>query len=305
VYQNLGAGDSFSTTVLNFCPVGHLTQPYLAATPARDATGFPIDQSGSDLDQLVGTDVTGLFLGTNMALIDEEIIAWRTITLGGTTYQIGDVLRGQLNTVPADHQAGALVWFFTAGNGMTQNGPYGSDLNVQAKFLPTNRSGQLPIAQAPQLTLQTRSRYLRPYPPGNLRIGVFAWGVIPPTVTSDLTFTWSARNRLTQTMMVRQDDGDVPGGGEAGQTYTVVIQIAGVTKHTIPGVGFSYTYTAAQRGIDDPDFTKPVTIQIFSNARMLDSYFAQTFTTVMSGDSGTLGPGRYEFGKVTVGGILV
>jgi hypothetical protein len=70
-------------------------------------------------------------------------------------------------------------------------------------------------------------------------------------------------------------------------------------------VGESYAYSAAQRGIDDPDFTKPVTIKLFSTAHTLDSYFAQTFTTVMSGPSGTLGPGRYEFGATTVGDLTV
>jgi hypothetical protein len=298
VYQDFGAGDTFTVTNLNFCPVGHLTLPYLAATPARDATGFTIDQGGSDLDQLAGTDTSGLFLGLNMALIDEEIVAWRTLTIGGTTYQIGDVLRGQLNTVPADHLAGALVWFFTAGTAMTQANAYGNDLNVKAKFLPTNRSGQLPIAQASQLTLQTRSRYLRPYPPGNLRIGANPYGVRPPTISGDLTFAWSSRNRLTQTTgqtMILQDAGDIT--PESGTTYSVEIWLNNALVRRIDGItAESYTYTQAQYTIDDPTGTHPVTIKLFSHTGAaapagLDSFQPQLFTTQMH----LTPPGTYTF----------
>jgi hypothetical protein len=117
--------------------------------------------------------------------------------------------------------------------------------------------------------------------------------------------SWSARNRITQSAMIQQDAGDVPGGGESGQTYGMRIYIDGVLIHTLAGLGTSYTYTGDARGLDDPDYSKPVRIEIFSNANALDSLFAQVFTLRMSGPTGTLGSGRYEFGVVTVGGLLV
>jgi hypothetical protein len=307
VYQNFGLGDTQTNENFTFCPVGLLSADY-PVTAAQDATGFTIQSAGSDLDQIpASTDALGLAAGTNLALIDDEIVAWQTTTINTDgTITLSNVIHGVLDTVPALHLQGAQVFFFTVAElSLTQPSAYTADLAARAKFLPENNLGTFPLASAVELDFTTRSRYLRPYPPGNLRIGSLAWGVIPSTVTGDLAMSWSARNRLTQTAMVLQNAGDVAGGGEAGQTYKVLIYIAGTLIHTFTGLGESYTYSAAQRGIDDPDFTKPVTIKIYSNANGLDSYFFQTFTTVMSGPSGTLGPGRYEFGATTVGDLTV
>ena len=308
VWQNFGAGDVQTNDLPQFCPVGVLTAPYPASAGATDLTGFTIGAGGADLDLLQATDEHGFNLGTNLAVIDDEIISWKTPTVNlDGSITIAKVMRGVLDTVPADHASGALVLFFSIAEGVTQTHAYPADLNVRAKFLPENNLGVFPLSSAAENDLTTGTRYLAPYPPGNLHIGALAWGVVPPTVTGDLTFTWSSRNRLTQTSagtMVPQDAGDIT--PETGTTYNVVIKIAGATIRTVTGISAeTYTYTAAQRGIDDPDFTKPVTIELLSNANSHDSYFAQTFTTVMTGPSGTLGPGRYEFGSTTVGGILV
>ena len=108
--------------------------------------------------------------------------------------------------------------------------------------------------------------------------------------------------------MVRQDAVDVP--GETGQTFKVLIYVAGVLKHTITGLTFTgtnggpYTYTASTRGADDPDFTKLVTIKVFSSVGALDSMFCQSFSTVMTGGPGILpAGGRYEFGATVVGDL--
>jgi hypothetical protein len=292
-----------SVPLADFCPIGTLTAAY-GTTAAFDAAGFTI-QNLLDTTDLVSISDTDFAIGKLLCLIDDEILAVQTIVQGGGTITVSNVIRGVLDTVPAAHAMGAVVWFISQGLVSTRSSPIPADATMQSKLLPENNEGVYPIASATTLSLVTRSRYLAPYPPGNLRIGLLAWGVIPSTVTGDLVITWSARNRLTQATMIRQDAGDVTGGGEVGQTYSVVVKIAGVTVHTYTGLGAGFTYTAAARGIDDPDFTKPVTIEIRSNANGLDSYFAQAFTTVMSGATGALGPGRYEFGATHIGGMLL
>jgi hypothetical protein len=159
-----------------------------------------------------------------------------------------------------------------------------TDTTVHAKILPENNSGAMPIGSAPALTLTTRSRYLRPYPPGNLCMQGAAYGTRYSRTRDDLVITWKSRNRLTQVAAAEftlQDAGDVT--GETGQTFTVKVYVGGTLKHTTTGITTpeSYTYTGLQRFLDSSDGTLPVQIKIFSNANSLDSFFANTHTPVV------------------------
>jgi hypothetical protein len=288
VFQNLGAGDTQTNDLFNFCPVGLLTATYPAATVARDATGFTIGPTGADLQAIISTDATGLFLGTNLALIDEEIVSWKTATVntdGSVT--ISNVLRGVLDTVPADHVTGAQVWFFSVAEGTTQTNNYPADLTVSAKFLPNNNNGTYPLGSAIANTLATRSKYLRPFPPGNLRIQGNAYGTRPAAITggANLTFTWSSRNRVTQTtaqQMIPQDQASIT--PESGESYIAKIYCGGVLKrtHTIAGGTFTDTYLATDHAIDDPTLALPVRVDLFSTGPNGDCYYPQWFTIQMS-----------------------
>jgi hypothetical protein len=305
VWQDFGAGDVLTNDLFNFCPAGILTAVYPAATVARDPTGFTLDPSGADLASLTSTDLTGILAGANLALVDDEIISWRVVTVnpdGSVT--ISDILRGVLDTVPADHAQGSVVFFFTLAEQFTQPQAYGGDLTVAAKFLPSNNLGTFALSDAIENDLLTRSRYLRPYPPGNLRINGNPYGTRPATIIGDLVLTWSSRNRLTQTagvVMIPQDQTDI--AGESGQTFKVVV--------SIPAIGFSrtynpasspFTYTANQHLTDDPALSNPVFLEIFSNTAAGDSYMPQSFQIQMEA-SGTLAPGRYEFTSATPGDL--
>jgi hypothetical protein len=289
VWQNLGSGDTQTNDVLHFCPVGVLTAAYPAATIARDTVGFTVGATGADLGELASTDATGLFVGTNLALIDEEIISWKTRTLNGDgSITVSDILRGVLDTVPADHATGAPVWFFSLStDGLTQQSTYASDLTVAAKFLPNNNLGTYSLASAVANNLTTRSKYTRPFPPGNLRIQGNAYGTRPAAITggADLTFTWSSRNRLTQTagkQLIPQDQGSIT--PESGESYKALIYCGGVLKHThaIAGGTFNDTYLASDHVIDDPTLLLPVRVDLFSTNSAGDSYYAQSFTLTMS-----------------------
>jgi hypothetical protein len=287
----------------DFTPIGTLVADYLDMTHATDTTGFVIHNllDVSDIESVSDEDWKA---GKLLALIDDELIAIKTVTNPGDgTMTLSNGIRGVLDTVRKTHAAGAVVWILAGGLQMTELSPNPADVTIDSKLLPENNFGVYPIGSASAVTLTLNSRFLRPYPPGNLRIGAGAWGVIPTTLSGDLVMTWADRNRLTETAMVAQDATVVT--PETGQTDTIKIFVGGVLKQTVGALSTGYTYTAAQRAIDDPDFTKLVTVEIRSTRDGLDSMFFQTFTLQMLGDGSELLPGRYEFTTVDVGGLTV
>lgn len=301
-----------STVEANFCPVGVLHALYPALTAALDSTGFVLSAAGQiDTGDLVAVSPTDFENGINLCLIDNEIMAFTAPTFNGDgTMAIAGVARGLLDTVPADHAMGTKVYFFSYGATMVQNAPYPNDLTITARFTPNTTIDQLPVAAAADVTLVTQSRGARPYPPGNISVNGRPYGVRPATTTGDFTVSWKSRNKLTQGITVGQDAGDVT--GEAGQFFTVQKKIAGIAVGAPINVGpdETFTYSAAQRGIDDPDFTKLTTLEISSGLLVdgvpLASLFFQSVSIHMFGTATSLpSPGRYEFTRTTVGGLLL
>ncbi len=164
--------------------------------------------------------------------------------------------RGVMDTVPADHASGSLVIFFSDAPGLTQPTPYVADLTVQAKILPESNIGIFPLGSASYISLTTRSRFARPYPPGALVISGQSYGVRFTYVlgSSAPTFTWKSRNRLTQAaakLLVRQDAGDIT--PEAGTIYKVAILIGGTLVRTVTAIAvetFSYLVPEKREAAD-------------------------------------------------------
>jgi hypothetical protein len=283
VYQPVSGSDTETNDVTSFTPVGMLLGIYPAGTVALDPTGFVLQGNGIDLNVLENTDAGGVVLGTNLALIDEELVSWETSTLNSNgTISIAGVLRGVMDTVPADHASGALVYFVTEGAGLTQQSPYGSDQTVQAKLLPENSVGTFPLSSASYVSVTTRSRVLRPYPPGNVCEQGEPYGTRYKATLGSVTISWSSRNRLTQAaaaLMIRQDQSDI--AGEAGQTFKVLVVIGGATIRTVNPATSPFVYAVADRISDGG--VGPVTLEIFSNANGLDSFEPQVVTFEMTG----------------------
>jgi hypothetical protein len=283
VYQPVSGSDTETNDVPGFTPIGMLSGIYRAGTPALDATGFVLQANGIDLNTLVNTDAGGVVLGTNLALIDEELVSWTTWTLNSDgTITIAGVLRGVMDTVPADHASGAIVCFVTDGCGLTQLSPYGSDQTVQAKILPENNAGTFPLTSASYVTVTTRSRVLRPYPPGNVCEQSQPYGTRYTTTLGAVVISWSSRNRLTQAaagLLIKQDQSAIT--GEAGQVFKVLVVIGGVTVRTVNPATSPFTYAVADRISDGG--SGPVTLEIYSNANSLDSFQPQAVTFEMSG----------------------
>lgn len=299
VWQPISGTDTLTNEVPGFAPVGILDAKYPAATIAKDLTGFVLQLGGLDLNTLVDTNDGGLVAGDNLALFEDtgEIISWKTsvLNMDGTT-TIAGILRGVLDTVPADHAPGTRVYFFSDGAGLTQPNAYPTDLTVQAKILPKNNVGTFPLGSASYISVTTVSRYARPYPPGNVREQGAAYGTRYSMTLGDVVVTWSTRNRLTQAaggVLILQDAGDIT--PEVGETYKVLVVIGGSTVRTVDPATTPFTYAIADRLSDGG--AGAVTLQIFSHANSLDSFQAETLTFEMTGFGLDFGRG---FGGIQV-----
>ena len=136
---------------------------------------------------------------------------------------------------------------------------YASDLTVKVKLLPRNSMGVLPIASAVEMSLTTASRYLKPYPPGNVKLNNLAYASWPATTTGDVTLSWSHRNRVTQGIGQTLIAQDVAGSYTPEGTITVKAYVGGTLKRTWATLtGTSQVYTLAERTADDADLSKPV-----------------------------------------------
>src|SRR5208337_3963948 len=102
-----------------FMPSGLLSADYPVNTAATDGTGFVLSATGArDLDALISTDASGLANGKNLLMFVDtgELCSWQTVTPNSDgTISISGIMRGVLDTVPADHPSGTRVVFFEAG----------------------------------------------------------------------------------------------------------------------------------------------------------------------------------------------
>lgn len=295
VWVDEGNGYHLGNELESFTPSGVLASSYSAKTSALDTVGFTVAAGGVDLDRLIeeSTDDNGLARGENLALFADtgEIVAWETATKNGDgSYTISGVLRGVLDTVPAEHSAGARVWFISDGACTTAENPYAADLTVTAKMLPRNALDIVDLDSASSVSITTASRAWKPYPPANVKINTLALPSWPSTTVGDAALTWSHRNRTTQGIGGQMVAQDIAGSYTLEGTITVEVLVGGVVKRTFTGItGTSQTYTAAQRISDDADGTKAVAMRITPINGSYQGTRRTTPAVVMTGLGMTLG----------------
>jgi hypothetical protein len=220
-----------------FTPSATLVSALAANGPALITAGVTLNNPIA-MSSVASVSQAEFDAGESLARIvsaaGEEIVAWRTITdnLNGT-YTLNNILRGQYDTQPLDHPAGAVVWFITDGLGLAQTVPYTANGNVTLRATPFGVASKLPIASATTMAVTLADRATRPYPVGNLRIN----GTFRPTTTiiGSLTVSWSPRNRLTQSRVPYSILGpDV--AAEVGTTYTVRYYLDDTLVNTQTGI---------------------------------------------------------------------
>lgn len=146
------------------------------------------DELTEDFTFTDGLDLDRIAVGS-WALWDDEIV--RVDAIGAGTVSFG---RGCADTVPMTHDADSTVVF--CGDWLATDGrQYLDSETVSAKLLTKTANDKLDISLAPEVSVVMNSRALRPYPPGNVKIGGVAY---PETVADEFTVTWSHRNRESQ-----------------------------------------------------------------------------------------------------------
>jgi hypothetical protein len=130
-------------------------------------------------------------------------------------------------------------------------------MTINIKLVPFTARAAVDPTTITAVTVTPDQRGLRPLPPGNVAINGVHW---PTSVTGDAVMTWNHRNRKGP-FVVPQDAADYSAGPEGD--YTIEILVNAVSIRTVTAVtGTTYTYTAAQRAIDDANPAHTVEIKI-------------------------------------------
>lgn len=148
-------------------------------------------------------------------MINDECIRFDGIDIDGKV-MMG---RGCLDTVPAEHPAGSVMFF---DDDMLEviDEQYMSSETVDVKLLPNTGSQILDINDATAMSVTMASRAARPYPPGDFKINN---SYFPAGVTGPVSLSWTTRNRAQQTSGTLIGFTDGPIAPEAGTTYSVYI----------------------------------------------------------------------------------
>ncbi len=231
INSKVGGAEYQERATAQFCPTATIT-----AAINKTATAITFENR-VDVD-LVSTGAYGY--------IDDEVVGITAIDADAGT---ATITRGLLDTVPADHAAGARIWFADGYQGVDET-EYATGEVVDVKLLPRTGRGELAIDAAPSNSITMARRQNRPYAPGNFRINgtQYPAEIIGPIT---LTATWAHRDRLTQTAyLVQQSEGNI--GPEAGTTYTaqlwnhatntMIAQFTGIT-------GTSQAFSAPAAGV--------------------------------------------------------
>ena len=161
-------------------------------------TELKIQQFQNPLEEPVGVG--------DALMIDGEVMYLQALS--------GDIMtvkRGCSDTVPIRHVANAAVWFFRSTNSNMREYVGGDVIGVKVlPFIPS--STRLPIEAADPKELTFNYRFIRPYPPGQMRGNGMRW-YTHMLLTGDeptLNLTWVDRNRVVQSdVLVGHDEGGV------------------------------------------------------------------------------------------------
>ncbi|OPD84482.1 hypothetical protein AO947_06945, partial [Pseudomonas aeruginosa] len=220
--SRVGSAPFEERTSGDFCPVATIS-----ADIGRGLTSVSVTLvQGVDLDLVeVGS----------AAMIDDEIFRVDAINAAAGTAVLA---RGCVDTLPAPHEAGALIWFYEDWTAEDTR-EYVTGETVQVKLLSRTSSATLAENLAPVDSLRMNQRQARPYAPGR----VLVCGVAYPTKTYGvLTVSWAHRNRLLQAdQLVDSSASSI--SLEAGTTYTLSIYSGTSLKKSYTGLtGTTWTY---------------------------------------------------------------
>ena len=204
-------------------------------------------------------------------LIGEEIV--QVVEVGVMQFT---VKRGCADTIPARYGADMLCWFFAQSTGSDRR-EYDAGQTIGIKVSPfTTGGGEVPKEFVPPLALTFNWRFLRPYPPAQMRANGERW-YAPAAIsaTSNLHLTWVHRDRILQAdQLLGQDEPTI--GPEPGATYTLrVYDAEGALLRTEAGIRgntFDYQWPQAVHDFGVVAGTVDGSVQFTSTRALLDSW---------------------------------
>lgn len=128
--------------------------------------------------EAVFTDTTNIIdIGTNLLnlmMVDSEFMLASGAQTTGSNVQVNGVYRGVMDSVQAQHLAGAKVYLLFAGGNISDTALPATD-QVHIKLLSFSATDQLSDASATQIAFQMQSRIRRPIAPSRLTLNAVAW----------------------------------------------------------------------------------------------------------------------------------
>jgi hypothetical protein len=211
-YTTINQAAQFTPTALLFGAVSRLDD--FGGSPTITVR---VDNT-SLFDQIVSATFSDLADGpVNLALIDDEWIFFEDVAAGSPsgTYVLTGVRRGMLNSVPADHDDNARIWFPTYGMGLLSTSEMISGFTIDEtagiKLITETVTDTLPFASAIRIDIgpgdpdldTSYYEFDRPYPANDpylngVRFHEYNNPSPEKTIAGPLTVEWVGRNRTTQ-----------------------------------------------------------------------------------------------------------
>lgn len=204
---------------------------------------------------LADTDHNGLIEMANLALLGDEIIAFRDVqALSGNQYRLTGLLRGLFGTEYAMSTHIAYDRFVMLDSAVRFAPLYLSDAGLELKFAAL-RVNENPVQREP-VTFVWTAEILRPRAPVTIGAGRNAAG--------DITVTWTARTRIPGTLI---DDQENLAPEDLSPSYAVEIWDTAFTerKRTLYSSSMTTgaTYTVAEQTSDFGGVQTEIGVQVY------------------------------------------
>lgn len=183
------------------------------------------DASPADIALLAASTVTAGEETPTAVLIGDELCWFESASDNGDgTVTLSNLHRGWIDTIPAEHSVGTLVYFIGQGIGRVTDGEFVADVGdtITVKLLTRTARGELAEVDATQFSHTWQNRLNLPIPPGDprlndRRITDDSW----TSTTGALSFDLNSRNRITQPLDTDQPDTGISAGGSTFYKITV------------------------------------------------------------------------------------
>lgn len=205
-----------------------------------------------------GFNLSDIFVPSGfLMLIDDEYIRCDLVDV--ETGEI-TIARGCIDTIPAQHSAGSIIWFqVSIPSSDFREYSTGELIHVRLLSRTTTDTLDPDLANIDDITIEGRQG--RPYPPGDMKVGgVPVLGAFLEE-DSDIVLTWAHRDRIVQGDFIFEHEA-ASTGPETGTTYNVRVYDGSDPTPTtllrettgITTAGWTYTTAMAVTDGDLPSF---------------------------------------------------